>query len=163
MFPRLSLVIRSPLTKASSPLTMNRRMLQSSAPYTSTTQADHHSLTGSLIGMPYPELVALTRGFLTESGYRMPEHRSNLITKSLIDAFAQHDVNVSDNQRFMNSLSSLVDEHLSVNAEAAALDVSDDGNGSTRPSTFEPFTADYTVDHMLLDSLPTIKFGNSPQ
>jgi len=148
MFPRVSSVIRSPLMKASSPQTMQRRMLQSSAPYTT----DHHSLTGSFVGLPYTELVALTRGFLTESGYREPEHRSTQIAQSLIDAFAHQHDDVKHKQRFMHSLASLVNDQSNQPINESKNAASNEW--SNRSLMFE---ADYSVDQLLLDSLPGIK------
>jgi len=170
MLPRcVSNVVRSPLMKASSPPTMQRRMLQSTAPFGSTTQsinqsvtinpsinsshADHHNL----LAMPYTELVAFTRGFLTETGYRMPEHRSTLIAQSLIDAFAkqEHDGDGAHKLRFMHSLSSLVNDGESANVTNQ---VSVEANGTSNTwSKSVVFEDDYSVDQLLLDSLPTLK------
>lgn len=170
MLPRcVSNVVRSPLMKASSPPTMQRRMLQSTAPFGSTTQsinqsvtinpsinnshADHHNL----LSMPYTELVAFTRGFLTETGYRMPEHRSTLIAQSLIDAFAkqEHDGDGAHKLRFMHSLSSLVNDGESSNVtNQVSVETNGTSNAWSKSVVFED---DYSVDQLLLDSLPTLK------
>jgi len=146
MLGRFSL-IRSPLIKQGSPQSMQRRMLQSTAPFASISQTINHHADFSQFGMN--ELIAYTRGFLTESGYRESDARSSLIASRLIDAFEAQDG--AHKTRFISSLASLVQAEQSHKGGEQSIKPID---RSARSVVFEP---DYSVDQLLLDDLPTIK------